>query len=372
MKRIAILFYLFVLVSSCKELEEPISTASEPMFYLKGKLNIDSLTFVAGDSSYYHYTTHQKDINSIYEFSSEFKRQDCENCDDKIKITIRAQEKSVGNTISIMDALSFGSYEYIENVELPRHRFIKFELDTALNPVGSSTFFEWDFGDGNISREKNPVHYFNSDGEFSVKLDYSNPSCSGSVVKVVAIQSDTLDPKCKIEFKTSVVNQTEVLFYNVDSSSSSNFFWDFGDGNTSNEMTPIHNYAAVGSYLVKLTVNRIALGCQASMSKVLDLAQLNCPLSFNYGFTNPPSFDTLNYSKVLVEYTNSSGDYFRSDKITQIIPEFYINSIEPYENNERNEKTVKFNLNFTCDLMNQTGQTIKLNSIKGKVGVSYP
>ena len=61
---------------SCKELEDPISTASQPVFYLNGKLNTDSLKFSAGDSTYYHFTRHQKDILSVYEFSSEFKRQD--------------------------------------------------------------------------------------------------------------------------------------------------------------------------------------------------------------------------------------------------------------------------------------------------------
>ncbi len=361
-----------IVFSSCKELEDPISTKTEPVFSLKGKLNADSLKLIAGENGYYHYTRHQLDPLNVFEFSSEFKRNDCENCDDKLKVTIRAHEKSVNNSINIFDALASENYDYIENVVLPRHRFIKFEVDTSFNPIGSSSILKWDFGDGNTSIEKAPVHYFNTDGKYKVKLDYSINSCVGTVTKDVAIQSDTVNYNCKFDFKYSVVNLTDVLFFGVDSTTPSSYLWDFGDGNTSVEKTPSHNYAEVRAYVVTLTVNRLAFGCITTVSKVLDLTQLNCPVTFTYGFTNNPSFDTVNYSKVLIEYTTPSGNYYRSDKMTQILPEFKLSELEPYENNELNNKTVKFKVNFTCDLINETGQTIKLKSMQGEIGVSYP
>ncbi|MEP7128039.1 MAG: PKD domain-containing protein, partial [Chitinophagales bacterium] len=41
------------------------------------------------------------------------------------------------------------------------------------------------------------------------------------------------------------------------------YFWDFGDGNTSTEMSPTHTYSAVGVYTVTLIVNGLAL-CNTS------------------------------------------------------------------------------------------------------------
>lgn len=371
MKKIALAFYIGILFVSCKELEDPISTKSEPVFHLRGKLNADSLIFVAGEKDYYQYTSHHLDQQNVYEFSSEFKQEGCENCDDKLKVTIRAHEKSLNQSINIFDALALKSYDYIESIVQPQHRFIKFEVDTTFTPIGSSSIINWDFGDGDASDEKSPVHYFNSDGKFQVKLDYKINTCIGTVTKEVYIQKEAVNPLCKIDFKYLIANPSEIAFFGVDSVSSSSFLWDFGDGNTSVEKNPSHVYAQIGSYLVTLTVNRIGIGCVSTVSKVVDF-QPGCPVTYNYELTIPSSSDTINYSKVLIEYTAANGDYYRSDFITQFFPEFRINELEPYENNERNEKTVKFNVNFTCDLMNQNGQTIKLKSMQGKIGVSYP
>ncbi len=372
MKRVIVLFYLASLFLSCKELEDPISTKSEPVFYLRGKLNNDSLKFTAGDSAYYHFTGHQLDRQNIYEFTSEFKQTNCVNCDDKIKVTIRAHEKSINKPINVFDALGFGSYDYLENVVQPFHRFIKFEPDTTLIQVGSTINFFWDFGDGNISTDVKPVHYFNGDGIYNVRLDYNNGTCAGSITKELAIQSDTIHPLCKSDFNYFIANQREVLFISGDTVYNGQYLWDFGDGNTSTEPIPTHTYAEIKPYLVTLSLKRLTLGCGSSVSKVIDLTKMTCPVTFNYGFTNTPSFDTVNYSEVLVEYTAKNGDYYRSDIMTQNLPEFIIDEVMPYENNERNEKTVRFKLKFTCDLMNQDGQSIKLRGMEGRVGVSYP
>ena len=372
MKRLFWLLVISNLWFSCKELEDPISTTTEPVFYIKGLLNTDSLKVIAGAESYYHFTTHQLDPLNIYEFSSELKRNDCQNCDDKIKITIRAHQKSNNNSINIFDALTSKNYSYIENIAQPKHRLIKFEIDTTFNPIGSSALIHWDFGDGNISLERSPLHYYNTDGRYTVKLDYQINTCIGSVIKELAIQQDTLSSLCKVDFKYLLGNPAEVIFFGVDSTVPSSFLWDFGDGNFSVEMSPIHVYTQLKSYNVKLIVNRIGIGCVSTITKVVDLLQPSCPVTFTYNPTEPTISDSLNYSKVLVEYTSSTGNYFRSDLTDQSLSNFNISDVEPYENNELNDKTVKFKVNFSCDLQNQSGQQLKLKSVKGIIGVSYP
>lgn len=372
MNRILILFFICAFFLSCRELEDPISTKSEPVFYLKGKLNSDSIRFFAGDSAYYHFTTHELDRQKIYEFSSEFKQTNCVNCNDKIKVTIRAHEKSPNQTIDIFDALGFGTYNYLENVAQPFYRVIKFKPDTSLIQLGSTINFNWDFGDGNISTEALPVHYYRDDGIYNVRLDYNNGACAGSVSKELTIQLDTIHPVCKADFNYFIANPTEVLFIGGDTVYNGQYLWDFGDGHTSTDPITTHTYAELKPYLVTLSIKRLTLGCGSSVSKVIDLTKTVCPVTFNYDFSNSPSFDTTHYSEVLVEYTSKSGDYYRSDIITQEVPQFIIDEVMPYENNEKNDKTVRFKLNFTCDLMNENGQRIKLKGMEGRVGVSYP
>lgn len=45
-------------------------------------------------------------------------------------------------------------------------------------------------------------------------------------------------------------------FFNLSSSLAETFFWDFGDGTTSNEKSPLHSYVSGGAYTVKLRVSK--------------------------------------------------------------------------------------------------------------------
>jgi len=46
--------------------------------------------------------------------------------------------------------------------------------------TGSPTSWKWDFGDGTNSTEKNPVHTYNSSGQYTVTLTEKNDTCCGT------------------------------------------------------------------------------------------------------------------------------------------------------------------------------------------------
>jgi PKD repeat protein len=48
--------------------------------------------------------------------------------------------------------------------------------------------------------------------------------------------------------------QDRVKFSNLSASTATSYLWDFGDGTTSTEASPLHQYAAAGTYTVRLTV----------------------------------------------------------------------------------------------------------------------
>ena len=60
-----------------------------------------------------------------------------------------------------------------------------------------------------------------------------------------------------------------VSIYN-NSSSSNSFSWDFGDGNSSSSMNPVHSYERVGNYMLELTVED-EHGCKDMSSVSIDV-----------------------------------------------------------------------------------------------------
>jgi PKD repeat protein len=58
----------------------------------------------------------------------------------------------------------------------------------------------------------------------------------------------------------------EVSFQNFSSGNAVSFLWDFGDGNTSVEVSPMHTYASIGTYTVQLSMTT-SLGAQGIITK---------------------------------------------------------------------------------------------------------
>jgi PKD repeat protein len=58
----------------------------------------------------------------------------------------------------------------------------------------------------------------------------------------------------------------EVTFQNLSGGNVVSYLWDFGDGNTSTEASPIHNYTAIGAYTVQLSIVT-SLGAQGIITK---------------------------------------------------------------------------------------------------------
>ncbi len=70
---------------------------------------------------------------------------------------------------------------------------------------------------------------------------------------------------------SEVVNGNQITFTNT-SDDFDSLLWDFGDGNTSTDLHPIHSYGAVGDYNVSLTVYKC--GKWDTMTKTISIAHL--------------------------------------------------------------------------------------------------
>ena len=130
-------------------------------------------------------------------------------------------------------------------------------IDESHDNDGTLISWEWDFGDDSKSTDRNPTHKYSDIGYYEVKLIVTDDDGATDIIsKYISIgnQKPNADfsytpAKPTIEEKAYFTDKsTDVDGYIV------SWFWDFGDGNSSSDKNPNHQYKIAGAYEVKLTV----------------------------------------------------------------------------------------------------------------------
>jgi PKD repeat protein len=137
--------------------------------------------------------------------------------------------------------------------------------------------YHWDFGDGTSSRVANPIHLYQSVGEFDVTLVITNKlGCQDTLSQEKLIKVSGPETEFEIESKTVCLPNT-ANFTDL-SESAVQWQWIFGDGNTSSEQNPQHLYQEPGTYQVTLIAQNEE-GCEQifkmSGIKVLPTPEVN-------------------------------------------------------------------------------------------------
>jgi len=149
----------------------------------------------------------------------------------------------------------------------------------------------WNLDDAGISSLKNPLARYTIFGTKQVRLVVSNGVCSDTITKAI-----TLDNTLKAAFETNnlVCPEDTAVFINNSIGNITNYYWDFGDGNTSFLKTPQpHHYPLLSAekiYPIKLIVKNAA-GCvdtALNNIKVLKSCYIAVPTAFT------PNGDGLN------------------------------------------------------------------------------
>ncbi len=138
------------------------------------------------------------------------------------------------------------------------------------NSVNSVDSFYWDFGDGYHSFNINPQHLYNDTGFFDVSLLAYVGGCVDSLVvdnfmkvlsPVVVFQDiHSCETPFEVEFNSNIVDADV-------------WFWDFDDGNTSNQLSPVHTFLNRGDYQVSLTALNNASGCSTTVEKIVKIVK---------------------------------------------------------------------------------------------------
>jgi len=163
--------------------------------------------------------------------------------------------------------------------------------------------WQWSFGDGSGSTQQNPTKNFTAPGTYNVCLkivaiDNNNiNTCTDSICRQVVYSCPGF-----ISGNWNSTTSGLTAVFNASYSSNSppiQYYWTFGDGDTSTLPNPSHTYTSGGTYTVCLKV-RDNFGCYKTECKVVSVQSTNpCALMADY-------YHTLNGSTIGFQANDSS------------------------------------------------------------------
>ncbi len=124
--------------------------------------------------------------------------------------------------------------------------------------MGEDLSYTWDFGDGSaINHDKNPWHRYETVGSYLVKLTVANENGISVADKGPGYIRISDPYAVSANFTAEPLSgfiPLQVQFLDMSSGNPLAWNWDFGDGFSSSERSPVHTYAGAGVYDVSLTV----------------------------------------------------------------------------------------------------------------------
>ncbi len=171
---------------------------------------------------------------------------------------------------------------------------VQFSNNSVAQP-GQSTFL-WEFEDGQISTEENPLVCFSTDEITNDYLDvtFTVQTANGCIDSITYTDMIEVIPMPSPLFSyapDSIPLSNPFVSFVNESTSSSHFSWNFGDGSSSDVANPDHLYPEIANdYSVALTAYDLSKTCSQTYRttiRVVDEIVFYVPNAFTPGSDNP-------------------------------------------------------------------------------------
>jgi len=153
---------------------------------------------------------------------------------------------------------------------------VRFDASASTDPQGTISDYLWDFGDGGpVIAGREIEHTFQRAGEYLVTLVVVGASGTGRATTFVRAFNNP--PKAAFSYLPSDPFDGESVAFDGSASSDpdgdiARFFWDFGDGRTSEGAIVNHTFPHPGQFVVMLTVTDGA-GAEAKATRVVTVEE---------------------------------------------------------------------------------------------------
>ncbi|MCB0396765.1 MAG: PKD domain-containing protein [Flavobacteriales bacterium] len=218
-------------------------------------------------------------------------------------------QDTVTKTIEVIDMIANFSSTPNYGCQLP-HTVNFTDLSTG------AVSWQWNFGNGATSAQKNPTYTYNTAGTYTVTLVATNAyGCKKTIVMTNHVVINPIDADFSPDIDEGCAPLT-VNFTDQTSSDSTitSWQWVFDDGNTSSQQNPTNTFMQDGDFTVTLVVTN-KLGCVDSVKKVIEVGKKMTP-DFSVDRDTTCAFDGANFTDLSIDslglidywYWNHFGD----------------------------------------------------------------
>lgn len=218
------------------------------------------------------------------------------------------------------------------------------------NVSGNASQWKWEFGDGDTSGVKDPIHMYTSPGKYDVRLIASDvQGCSDTLIlpSYIQVNSNMADYTPPATTTGCVPLNTK---FEMELPGAISWSWDFGDGTSSNLKDPIHTYTSSGFFTVSLAI-QLNTGCTLNypVFKTFDIeggtpeftfTQSQCP-DYSVNFKDTTYGNLISWSWDFGDGTRSS---LQHPTHTYSEPGFYTIIVDITTKNGCSSKIVQSNL----------------------------
>jgi|GEM_PF-992377 len=230
----------------------------------------------------------------------------------------------------------------------------KFVFTDASTGGNGTLVYNWDFNDGNHSTDQNPVHVYSTaaDHDISLTVTDGNGCTSGASVQITV--GSVPSASFTVDYNTGTGTGTTFLSTSTIASGNMTYFWDLGDGTTSDLSNPTVYYTK-GDYKVKLVVSGIG-DCKDSVSDIIKYdgkvpVTIKCSPNPATTITNISFTNSGTVNKVVVKVFDGKGKLV----------------LENSENTTQSGTTISLSLNLN-GLPSGTYYVIILDENNDKIG----
>jgi len=190
-----------------------------------------------------------------------------------------------------------------------------------LNPIASSKYC-WSVNGGTIISDNNNIITVQWSTAGTGDITVIERTCMDVQSDPVQIMINVNAAAQPIADFTNTISSNNVQFMD-NSTGASTYLWDFGDGNASTTMNPLHTYATSGMYQVELTVTN-AQGCEATITYSVNIT---CSNTYTVVDNPTPSglYRAINWvssDKILMQGSNVM---FKAGNYISLLPNFEVN-----------------------------------------------
>lgn len=178
--------------------------------------------------------------------------------------------------------------------------------------TSQAAYWLWDFGDGYISTQQDPLHTYDMAGTYTVTLIAgNNDSCEALLTKSSFITVFTDWQTEVLVDTTEACDVSHAFVFSCPTSGAISWEWDFGDGTTSSQQSPSHLYLNPGQYTVTFSAIN-SNGCSDTLVlldfiKITNVSQLGIGSDLTSGCT-PLTINFVDSSSASTSWLWNFGD----------------------------------------------------------------